>query len=137
MKAKVLMLTALLFAAMCVHAQKNPTKLVGTWKLLSAQYDGEDSIIPSELTYIKFYTPTHFCSVLYMKDGLVKQAIGGTYSLVGEDCTEHVVFVEDKRARILNTKSTFKITVKKNKMEITGYYGDGTIPLKEVWEKIE
>ena len=137
MKTRILLLSVFLFAAIGVYAQKNSTELVGTWKLLSAQYDGEESILSKDLVYMKFYTKSHFCSVLYMKEGLVKQAIGGTYTFSKGDCTENVTFVDDQRARILNTKSTFKITVKKDKMEINGFYGDGTQTLREVWEKVE
>ncbi len=137
MKTKILTLTVFLFAVTCVYAQKNSTMLIGTWKLLSAKYGGEESIVSKDLTYLKFYTKTHFCSVLYPEDGLVRQTVGGTYYFSGNDCIENVEFVGDKHIPIKNTKSTFQVDVKKNKLYIKGFFADGATPLEEVWERIE
>src|SRR5438093_11720308 len=56
-------------------------KLVGTWKLLSAKYGGEESKLPEGLTTLKHVTPTQFMWTTYDKDGTVTRAAGGSYTM--------------------------------------------------------
>jgi hypothetical protein len=63
---------------------KSQHKLVGTWKLLSAKYGGQESKFPEGVTTVKHVTPTQFMWATYDKDGTVTRAAGGDYTLKGE-----------------------------------------------------
>ena len=49
-------------------------KLVGTWKLVSAKYNGQDFRFPEGATMLKHITPTQFMWVTYDADGNVTRA---------------------------------------------------------------
>lgn len=63
-------------------------KLVGTWKLVNAKYQGQDFPFPETFTTMKIVTPTRYVLVIYGKDGTVARASGGTYKLVGDTYEE-------------------------------------------------
>src|ERR1700757_4949546 len=67
---------------------KPENKLVGTWKLVSAKYGGQDIQFPEGYTTLKHVTTDHFTWVNYDKDGKVTQTLGGPYTLKGEDYVE-------------------------------------------------
>src|SRR5215831_18707925 len=62
---------------------KSENKLVGTWKLVSAKYDGEEMKF-GEVTTVKHVTPSQFMWASYESDGKVTRAAGGDYTLKGE-----------------------------------------------------
>jgi hypothetical protein len=61
--------------------EKPPHKLVGTWKLVSAKYNGEEFQFPQNLTILKHVTPTQWMVVIYNQDGVVTRATGGHYTI--------------------------------------------------------
>src|SRR5260370_39772544 len=83
---------AVLFAVGATHAvseepksdAKNENKLVGTWKLVSAKFEGNDFQIPEGNTQLKHVTPVQFMWAWYDKDGKVSSALGGSYTLTGD-----------------------------------------------------
>src|SRR5436190_947905 len=58
-------------------------KLVGTWKIVSAKYNGREQQLREGMTKLKHVTPTHFIWASYNKDGQVFTSLGGPYTLTG------------------------------------------------------
>src|SRR5947209_4910456 len=92
--ARSLWVVAVLAAATAARADdpkgeaKTDDKLVGTWKRVSAKYDGRESALPAGFTQLKHVTPGHFMWALYGEDGKVVAALGGTYTAKGEEYVE-------------------------------------------------
>ena len=64
-------------------------KLIGTWKLASARYGGEESDVTKGGTTLKHITPGNFMWVTYdSESNLVTRTAGGTYTLEGEKYVE-------------------------------------------------
>jgi hypothetical protein len=117
--------------------EKGEQQLVGTWKVVSAKYGGKELRLPEGTTTVKHVTPTQFMWATYDKDGKVIQAVGGRYTLKGEDYAETpeyglgAVFEKIKGETI-----AFKCKVEGNKWYQTGQTGSGQT-LEEVWERVE
>ncbi len=58
--------------------------LVGTWKLLTAKYGGNEYKYPEGTTMLKHVTPSQFMWATYDADGKVTRAAGGAYTIAGE-----------------------------------------------------
>src|SRR5438128_3484330 len=67
---------------------KPENKLVGTWKLVSAKYGGQDVTFPEGSTRLKHITPAQFMWASYDKDGKVDATLGGPYTLKGDKYEE-------------------------------------------------
>src|SRR5260370_20479241 len=67
---------------------KPENNLVGTWKMVSAKYDGKDVTFPEGSTRLKHITPTQFMWAAFDKDGKVDAALGGPYTLKGDKYEE-------------------------------------------------
>jgi hypothetical protein len=116
---------------------KGEQKLVGTWKVVSAKYDGKEVKWPEGTTTVKHVTPTHFMWATYDKDGKVIQAVGGSYTLKGEDYAETPEYgVGAVLEKIKGKTIAFKCKVEGNKWNHTGQTGGGRT-LEEVWERVE
>ncbi len=92
--ARALVVVAALTAATTARADdlkgeaKADNKLVGTWKLISAKYDGNESKLLKGHTQVKHVTPTQFMWAVYGEDGKVTAALGGTYTLKSDEYVE-------------------------------------------------
>jgi hypothetical protein len=116
---------------------KGEQKLVGTWKVVSAKYGGEEVKWPEGTTTVKHVTPTHFMWATYDKDGKVIQAAGGPYTRKGEDYAETPEYgVGAVFEKIKGKTLAFKCKVEGNKWYHTGQTGRGQT-LEEVWERVE
>src|SRR5262245_7473357 len=62
--------------------------LVGTWRCVSAKYNGQPVQRPAGFTQLKHVTPTQFMWATYDGEGKVHAALGGGYSLKGDDYVE-------------------------------------------------
>ena len=67
---------------------KPDNELVGTWKLVSAKYNGQENKLPEGITMLKHITPVQFMWAIYDKDGKVESALGGPYTLKGDKYEE-------------------------------------------------
>src|SRR5262249_17534700 len=67
---------------------KADNKLVGTWKLVSAKYNGKESNLPETMTTLKHITPTQMMWLSYDNDGKVTRAAGGSYTLKEHEFTD-------------------------------------------------
>lgn len=63
-------------------------KLVGTWKSISAKYGGQEVKRPEGYTQVKHITPTQFMWAIYDADGRVGGALGGNYTVKGDEYVE-------------------------------------------------
>ncbi|MFL5242297.1 MAG: hypothetical protein ACJ8FY_09335 [Gemmataceae bacterium] len=112
-------------------------KLVGTWKLVSAKYGGEEHKFPEGTTTIKHVTPTQFMWASYDQDGKVTRAAGGGYTLKAEVYEETPEYGISGDFDVIKGKAqTFKCKVDANKWHHDGKLSNG-LTIKEVWERVE
>jgi hypothetical protein len=139
----MLLVVAAAFAPACLAAEpkqdeaKPENKLVGTWKLVSAKYDGKDFEFPEGITMIKHVTPSHFMWATYDKNGKVSRAAGGPYTLKAdkyEETPEYGVSEDFEAIKDKTHSFTWKIDGKK-------WYHNGKLSsgltIEEVWERVE
>jgi hypothetical protein len=116
---------------------KKQNKLVGTWKLTSAKYGGEEFKFPEGTTTIKHVTPTQFMWATYDKDGTVFRAAGGGYTLKGDVYEETPEYgISPAFAVVKGKAQTFKWKVEGNKWYHNGKLSNG-LTIEEVWERVE
>jgi hypothetical protein len=134
---------ALLFTAAAAWAAdpkgdaKSDNQLVGTWKLISAKYGGQEVKFPEGTTMIKHVTPTQFMWANYDKDGKVTRAAGGGYTLKGEVYEETPEYGISNDFDLIKGKAqTFKWKVEGNKWHHDGKLSSG-LTIEEVWERVE
>jgi hypothetical protein len=112
-------------------------KLVGTWKLVSGNYGGQDFKFPEGTTMLKHVTPTQFMWATYDKDGKVFRAAGGYATLQGDVYKETPEYGISSDFDIINGKThVFKATVEGNKWHSEGKLANGQT-IDEMWERLE
>lgn len=112
-------------------------RLVGTWKLASAKFGGQDASFPAGTTTVKHVTPTQFMWASYDNDGKVTRAAGGAYTLKGEVYEETPEYGISSDFDLIRGKpQTFKCRVEGNKWFHEGKLSNG-LTIEEVWERIE
>jgi hypothetical protein len=111
-------------------------KLVGTWKLVSATYGGQQAKFPEgAATTIKHVTPTQFMWASYDKDGKVVRAAGGRYTLAGEAYKETPEYGISADFDLIKGKAhTFKCKVEGDKWYHDGKLSNG-LTIEEVWKR--
>jgi hypothetical protein len=113
------------------------TKLIGTWKLVSAKYGGREFKFPEGTTMVKHVTPAQFMWASYDNDGKVARAAGGQYTLKGEVYEETPEYgISDDFDVIKGKAQTFKWKVDGNKWFHSGKLSNG-LTIDEVWERVE
>ncbi len=116
---------------------KADNKLVGTWKLVSAKYGGEEFKFPEGTTMVKHVTPTQFMWATYDKDGTVTRAAGGPYTLKGETYEETPEYGIGSDFDLIKGKAqTFTWKVEGNKWYHNGKLSNG-LTIEEVWDRVE
>jgi hypothetical protein len=112
-------------------------KLVGTWRLVSAKYDGQEFKFPEGTTMIKHITPTQFMWVTYDADGKITRAAGGSYTLKGEEYVENPEYGLGQDFDIIKGKAqSFRCKVDGSKWQHDGKLSNG-LTIEEVWERFE
>jgi hypothetical protein len=116
---------------------KSENKLVGTWKMVSAKYGGQEHKFEEGFTTVKHVTPTQFMWASYDKDGTVTRAAGGLYTLKGEVYEETPEYGISGDFDLIKGKAqTFKWKVEGNKWYHNGKLSNG-LTIEEVWERVE
>ena len=116
---------------------KPANELVGTWKRISAKYDGKESRLPEGFTQLKHVTPTQFTWVLYGEDGKVVAGIGGSYSLKGDEYVETPEYgVGEVFDQLKGKQQVFKWKIEGNRWRHTGKLSSG-LAIEETWERVE
>ena len=136
--AAVLSLTAAnRMAADEPKGDKAENKLIGTWKLVSAKYNGRDSKLTEASTTLKHITPTQMMWLTYDGEGKVIRAAGGSYTLKGDDFTDTPEYgVGTDFGAVKGQTHVFKCKVEGNKWYHTGKLASG-LEIEEVWERVE
>jgi hypothetical protein len=113
-------------------------KLVGTWRLISAKYGGQESTLPQEGITLKHITPTHFTWMTYEdKTTLITRAGGGTYALHGEKYTESAQYGIGNDFEVIKRKDhSFSYRIEGGKWHNVGALDNGR-EISEVWELIK
>jgi hypothetical protein len=116
---------------------KAENKLVGTWKLVSAKYGGEERTLPEGATMLKHITPTQFMWVSYDKDGTAYRAAGGPYTLKDNQYEEMPEYGFSPDFEIIKGKThSFKAKIEGNKWYHDGKLANG-LTIEQVWERVE
>lgn len=134
------MVLALASAARADEPKKEPkadNKLVGTWKLTSAKYGGQDFAFPAGLTTVKHVTPASFMWVTYDSEGKVTRCAGGAYTLKDNMYEETPEYGISGDFDVIKGKAqTFTWKVEGNKWHHDGKLSNG-LTIEEVWERVE
>jgi hypothetical protein len=116
---------------------RSENKLIGTWKLVSAKYDGEAVTFPEGFTTVKHVTPTQFMWASYGRDGKLVRAAGGGYTLKEGEYAETPEYGVGRDFDGIREKvRTFKWKVEGNRWHHTGKLSNG-LAVEEVWERVE
>jgi hypothetical protein len=110
--------------------------LVGTWKLISAVFNGQQSTLATNSTTLKHFTPTHFMWVSFDKSGKVTRTGGGPYSFNGKTLEETPAYGLGGDFNVVNAKrQTFECKLEGKRLYQSGALSNGTT-LEEVWELV-
>ena len=116
---------------------KSENKLIGTWKLVSAKYGGEEHKFEEGTTTLKHVTPSQFMWASYDKDGNVTRAAGGDYTTKGDVYQETPAYgFSSDFEGIKGKPQTFTWKVEGNKWYHVGKLSSG-LTIDEVWERVE
>jgi hypothetical protein len=119
-----------------VEAQDASTRLIGTWKLVSAKFQGQESTLSTNATTLKHFTPTHFMWVTYDKAGKVTRTGGGPYSFNGKTLEETPAYGLGSDFDVVNAKrQAFDCKVEGKRLYQNGTLSNGTT-LEEIWELV-
>jgi hypothetical protein len=132
--AVVLALAAAIAWAQSTSAPRTPNTPLGTWELVSHDYNGQQAA-PNQ-RQVKILAPGHFMWILYDKDKLKTAGAGtGTWTLSGNTYTEHIDFIDVEGGQGLNgTDAKFTLTVSGDTLTQTGTLGGSN--MKEVWRRL-
>ena len=113
-------------------------KLIGTWKLTSAKYDGEESDLTKSGTTLKHITPGNFIWVTYDSDTKeVSRTAGGTYTLDGEKYEETPRYGRGADFEAVRDKPhTFTLKLEGDSWKHSGALANG-LKIEEVWERVK
>jgi hypothetical protein len=119
------------------QSKAEDSRLIGTWRVLSGKYGGQEFKRPEGLTTVKHVTPTHFMWVTYDRNGKVTRAAGGRYTLKADTYEETPEYGIGEDFDTVKAKAqTFKWKVDGNKWYLDGSLSNGQT-LEEVWERVE
>jgi hypothetical protein len=115
---------------------KAENKLIGTWRLVSAKYNGTEIKLPEGNTRLKHVTPTHFMWVSYGEDGKVSAGLGGPCTLNGNKYEETPEYgVGNVLDQFKGKAQSFEWKVEGNKWHHSGSLSNG-LTIEEVWERV-
>jgi hypothetical protein len=117
-------------------AKAEDNKLIGTWKMVSAKYDGQESDTPTRLICFKHITPTHWIWAFAdpaTKD--ISMAATGTYTLKDDTYLELPLYTVGQGVEGIRDKpQNFTWKIDGNKWYHTGTLSSG-VKIEEVWER--
>jgi hypothetical protein len=127
-----------LFATLRADDTKSDTRLVGTWKMVSAKFGGQESELPKETTTYKHITPTQFIWVsIDPQSKQITRAAGGKYTLKGDTYEETPSYgMSGDFATVRDQTHTFTCKIEGNRWFHTGKLAGG-LTIEEVWEREE
>ena len=118
-------------------AKADASQLIGTWKLVSAKYGGQEAGFPVGMTMLKHVTPEQFMWARYDADGQVLAAAGGTYEIKGEAYAELPKYGLGADFDGIKGKShPFTWKVEGRKWHHRGKLAEG-LTIDDVWERVD
>jgi hypothetical protein len=137
----VLIVAGILAAFPRADQQQNTAKacatLVGTWRIATAVYGGNQHKFAPGRTTIKHVTPAQFAWLTYGTDGSVTRAAGGGYTLKGEAYEETPEYgISSDFDELKGKAQTFACRIEGNKWYLKGSLSNG-LTIEEVWERVE
>lgn len=113
-----------------------PKQLVGTWKMVSAKFGGEDSDLPTRLTVLKHITPTHMTWMRSdQKTGEVVAMASGTWTISGDKFSDTPTMGMGSQFKTVKGRThTFTCRIEGDKWFHTGKLDSG-LTIEEVWER--
>jgi hypothetical protein len=113
-------------------------KHIGTWKLTSAKYDGQQADLAELGTTLKHITPGNFMWVSYKPDtGEVTRSAGGTYKLDGDNYEETPRYgLSADFDAVKDKQHTFTIKIEGDTLHQDGKLSSG-LKIEEVWERVK
>jgi hypothetical protein len=130
-------LTAFPRAGQQPDSAKACAPLVGTWKIASGVYGGEERKSTPGRTTLKHVTPTQFAWLTYGTDGIVTRAAGGGYTVKGATYEETPEYGFSSDFDVVKGKAqAFACRIEGNKWYIKGSLSNG-LTIEEVWERVE
>jgi hypothetical protein len=136
---KLAMGAVVLIAATQTGADERKTdiNLIGTWKMVSAKYNGKQRKLPDNETTLKHVTPTQMIWLTFNKDGKITRAAGGPYTLKGDEYTDTPEYGLSSDFDVVKGKThMFKCKVEGKTWYHTGKLATGLV-VEEVWERVE
>lgn len=116
---------------------KAGSPLVGTWKVVSAKYGGNEVNRPEGFTHVKHVTPTHFMWAVYDGEGKVMSALGGSIAVKGDKYVETPAYwFGDGLEQLKGKPQEFTWKIDGNKWYHSGKLSSG-LTIEEVWERVE
>jgi hypothetical protein len=133
----VVALVSSAFPARVAGQDTTPKSLMGTWKLVSAKYGGQESPLANDFTTFKHFTPTHFMWVSFDKAGKVTRTGGGPYTYDGKTLEETPAYGLGSDFNVVHAKrQTLDCKVEGKRLYHKGALSNGRT-LEEVWELVE
>jgi hypothetical protein len=134
---------SLVFLAMQAPAEEPKSKngaankLVGTWKLVSGKYGGQEQKLPEGVTMLKHVTPEQFTWLRYGSDGKVTDIAGGGCTFKANQYEETPDYGLGESFDVIKGKThSFEWKVEGNKWYHSGKLANG-LTIEEVWERVE
>jgi hypothetical protein len=125
------------FTAVKADEPKSDNKLIGTWKCISAKYDGQEVQRPEGFTQIKHVTPTQFTWLVYDKDGKVSDALGGGCATKGNEYIETPEYgIGAVLEQLKGKPQVFTWKIDGDKWHHNGKLSSG-LTIEEVWQRVE
>lgn len=117
-------------------ASKPDARLVGTWKMVSAKFGGQQSDLPKTTTTYKHITPTQFIWVsIDPQTKQITRAAGGTYTLKGDTYEETPAYGLSTDFDVIRDKThTFTCRLEGNRWFQDGKLANG-LTIEEIWER--
>ncbi len=130
-------LTASVGAGQPDSTASNAARLVGTWKMVSAKFGGQESDLPKQLKVLKHITPAQMVWVRVNPDtGVVTAMAGGAYSLKGDAYTETPDYGLGSDFQVVRGKThSFTCKLEGDKWYHTGMLASG-LTIEEVWQRV-
>jgi hypothetical protein len=132
--AALLATSAVAFSAVEQDDKQNPKQLFGTWRMVSATYNGKVANFPPNQTMVKHVTPEQFTWVVYDQRGRVGVVLGGPLEIKDDNYAETAEYGATAD-HLMGQTHRYKWRIEGNRWFHQGTTAAGTI-IDEVWERV-
>jgi hypothetical protein len=113
-------------------------KHIGTWRLVSAKYNGVESDLPRSGVTLKHITPGNFVWLTYDSETKkITRAAGGTYTLTGDKYEEQPQYgLSGDFDTVRDNRHAFTMKIDGDTWHHDGALAGG-LKIEEVWERVK